>query len=149
MENFEQFHCYAQRLLQAPTIAITRLLQKELVLWLSEVGEALASKWFNVRRTRPTCFSHLTSRPVIIRTTSSHGRRRSSAKTQRFCSADIISRVSVVAMCIFAAVPSLPPCASGPNISLRANPPPPAISYCCQFIYHYLYFLQQHIGVSH
>ncbi len=47
MENFEQFHCYAQRLLQAPTIAITRLPQKEIVLWLTEVGEARAAAWFN------------------------------------------------------------------------------------------------------
>ena len=49
MENYEKFHCYAQRLLQAPTIAITRLLQnlKEIVLWLTEVGEARAATWFN------------------------------------------------------------------------------------------------------
>ena len=75
------------------------------------------------RRTRPICFSPLPSHPVITRFTSSHGPRRSSAKTQRFCSADIIFRVSVVAVCIFDAVPSLPPCASGPNLSLRAKPP--------------------------
>ncbi len=47
MENLEEFHCYAQRLLQAPTMALTRLLQKELVLWLTEVGEHRAASWFN------------------------------------------------------------------------------------------------------
>ena len=47
MENYEKFHCYAQRLLQAPTIAMTRLLQKEIVVWLTEVGEARAATWFN------------------------------------------------------------------------------------------------------
>jgi hypothetical protein len=47
VENFEEFHCHAQRLLQAPTMALTRLLQKEIVLWLTEVGEARAASWFN------------------------------------------------------------------------------------------------------
>ncbi len=46
-----------------------------------------------------------------------------SAKTQRFCSADIICRVSVVAFRNFAALPSLRPCASRPNICLRAKLP--------------------------
>ncbi len=68
-------------------------------------------------------FFPLTSSPVITRFTSSHGPRRNSAKTQRFCSADIICRVSVVALRNFAALPSLPPCASGPNICLRAKLP--------------------------
>ncbi len=47
MENYEKFHCYAQRLLQAPTIALTRLLQQEIVVWLTEVEEARAAIWFN------------------------------------------------------------------------------------------------------
>ncbi len=37
---------FPQRLLQAPTIAITKMLQKEIVLWLTEVGEARAATWF-------------------------------------------------------------------------------------------------------
>jgi hypothetical protein len=47
VENYEKFHCFAQRLLQAPTIAITRMLQKEIVLWLTKVEEARAAAWFN------------------------------------------------------------------------------------------------------
>jgi hypothetical protein len=37
----------AHRLLQAPTVAITRMLQRAIVVWPSEVGEARASTWFN------------------------------------------------------------------------------------------------------
>jgi hypothetical protein len=36
-------HC----LLQAPTVEITRILQRDIVVWLSEVSEARASSWFN------------------------------------------------------------------------------------------------------
>jgi hypothetical protein len=34
-------------LLQAPTVAITRMLQRDIGVWLSEVGEARAPTWFN------------------------------------------------------------------------------------------------------
>ncbi len=37
----------AHRLLQALTVAITSMLQRNIVVWLSEVGEARASAWFN------------------------------------------------------------------------------------------------------
>jgi hypothetical protein len=39
----------AHHLLQTPTFAITRMLQRDIVVWLSEVGdsEARASTWFN------------------------------------------------------------------------------------------------------
>jgi hypothetical protein len=47
VENYEKFHCYAQSILEAPTMDLTRLLQKEIVLWLTEVGEARAAAWFN------------------------------------------------------------------------------------------------------
>ncbi len=36
-------HC----LLQAPTVEITRMLQSDIVVWLSEVGKARALVWFN------------------------------------------------------------------------------------------------------
>ena len=36
-------HC----LLQAPTVETTLMLQRDIVVWLSEVGEARASTWFN------------------------------------------------------------------------------------------------------
>ncbi len=52
------------------------------------------------RRTQPTCFPPLTSRPVITRFTFSHGPRRNSVQTRQFCSADIICRVSVFAICL-------------------------------------------------
>ncbi len=44
-ENYERFQCMAHRLLQTPTVAITRMLQRDIVVWLSEVGEARASTW--------------------------------------------------------------------------------------------------------
>jgi hypothetical protein len=37
----------ANRLLQAPTVEITRMLQRDIVVWLSEVREARVSTWFN------------------------------------------------------------------------------------------------------
>ncbi len=37
----------SQRLLQASTIAITRMLKRDIMLWLTEVGEARAATWFN------------------------------------------------------------------------------------------------------
>jgi hypothetical protein len=37
----------AHSLLLAPTVEITRMLQSDIVVWLSEVGEARASVWFN------------------------------------------------------------------------------------------------------
>ena len=42
--------------------------------------------------------------------------------------AAIIFHVSVVPVFFCSPVPSLPPCASGPNISLRAKPLPPCAS---------------------
>ncbi len=42
VEKFERFQCMAHRLLQAPTVEIPR----DIVVWLSEVGEARASTWF-------------------------------------------------------------------------------------------------------
>ncbi len=35
----------AHGLLQAPTVEITRMLQRDIIVWLSDVGEARA--WFN------------------------------------------------------------------------------------------------------
>ncbi len=37
----------SHRMLQAPTVEITRMLQSDIVVWLSEVREARASVWFN------------------------------------------------------------------------------------------------------
>jgi hypothetical protein len=37
----------AQLLHKAPTVEITRILQKDIVLWLAEEGEARASTWLN------------------------------------------------------------------------------------------------------
>ncbi len=37
----------AHSLLQAPTVEITIMLQSDIVVWLSQVGEARASVWFN------------------------------------------------------------------------------------------------------
>jgi hypothetical protein len=47
VEIYERFQCIAHRRLQAPTVEITRMLQKDIVLCLSEVGEARAASWFN------------------------------------------------------------------------------------------------------
>ena len=46
-ENYELFHQFADRLLQAPTIPITRLLQNDIVLWLESAEESRAASWFS------------------------------------------------------------------------------------------------------
>ncbi len=34
VENYERFQCVAHRLLQAPTVKITRMFQADIVVWL-------------------------------------------------------------------------------------------------------------------
>ena len=111
-------HCIIRRncVEKKPVDSARRLRSKSRT---SQEHSRIALPW----RTRPICFFPLTSRPVITRFTSSLRSRRNSEKTQRFCSADIICRVSVVAFRMLAALPSLPPCASGPNICLLAKLP--------------------------
>ena len=46
MDNWIQFHKLAHRLLEAPTGAITELVQDEIVAWLKEIKELRAAKWF-------------------------------------------------------------------------------------------------------
>ena len=45
-ENFIKFHQHASRLIKAPTVAITVLLQSDMVEWLERVGESRAAQWF-------------------------------------------------------------------------------------------------------
>ena len=45
-ENFTLFHQHAHRLLEAPTIPITRLLQDAIHNWLTEIKEARAAQWW-------------------------------------------------------------------------------------------------------
>jgi hypothetical protein len=41
------FHKNAHRLLEAPTVAGTHLIQDKTVQWLKEIGKHSASKWFD------------------------------------------------------------------------------------------------------
>jgi hypothetical protein len=51
MENFE-LHRIDHRLLHAPTVKITRLIQEDKMEWLDEIGESLAFKWFKTLLTQ-------------------------------------------------------------------------------------------------
>ena len=46
-ENFLKFHQHVSRLVKAPTVALTELLQSDIVEWLERVGEKRAARWFN------------------------------------------------------------------------------------------------------
>ncbi len=46
VDNHENFHKYAEKILKAPTGAITRLLQADIVQWLESGGECRAAVWF-------------------------------------------------------------------------------------------------------
>ncbi len=43
---YEQFHQFAEKLLKAPTFAIIRLLQRDIVQWLESDGESFAAVCF-------------------------------------------------------------------------------------------------------
>jgi hypothetical protein len=45
-ENYIKFHQHASSLIKAPTVAITVLLQSDMVEWLERVGESRAARWF-------------------------------------------------------------------------------------------------------
>jgi hypothetical protein len=46
IENYELFHQHAARILRAPTVAITHLLQADIIEWLGTAGETRAASWF-------------------------------------------------------------------------------------------------------
>ena len=46
-DNFTEFHKLTHRLLEAPTVEITRLLQDSIEEWLREKGELRAAEWFS------------------------------------------------------------------------------------------------------
>ncbi len=46
-DNFTEFHKLTHRLLEAPTVEITRLLQDSIENWLREKGEIRAADWFS------------------------------------------------------------------------------------------------------
>ncbi len=47
VENYQLFHQFDDKLFKAPTIAITWLLQADIVQWLESVGESPVAAWFN------------------------------------------------------------------------------------------------------
>ena len=46
VDNWIAFHKLAHRLLEAPTVEITHLIQDEIVQWLGEKKEKRAQEWF-------------------------------------------------------------------------------------------------------
>ena len=44
--NWIQFHKFTHRLLEAPTLGVTELIQDEIVEWLKEIKEMQAATWF-------------------------------------------------------------------------------------------------------
>ena len=45
VDNWIQLHKLVHRLLEAPTVALTELIQDESVLWLQEIKETSAARW--------------------------------------------------------------------------------------------------------